>query len=268
MSTLGSGPDTSTSGTGYYTTEDYREILRHAKQRHIQVIPEFDFPGHGHAAIKSMIARHDRLMKKGKEKEAEEFLLSDFQDKSLYFSVQHFTDEAANPCIDSTYTFIDHVVSALIGMHKDIQPLTLYHFGGDEVAWGVWKQSPACDRFANASNKSEEEIRAELMAYFIRKVSQITHKHNLNFGGWGDAFFGGKDVVTDRNTFKNKEVYSYYWSMSDDTKKLGITLREGYKVRSLKAVRYFFSPGIFRQEVPLYRDIPHALTNDDGRRNV
>ena len=51
------------SGTGFYSTEDYREILRHAKERHIQVIPEFDLPGHSHAAIKSKMARHDRLVK-------------------------------------------------------------------------------------------------------------------------------------------------------------------------------------------------------------
>lgn len=89
LSLLGSGPDANTSGTGHYSTEDYREILRHAKERHIQVIPEFDFPGHSHAAIKSMIARHDRLLKEGKEKEARKFLLSDFDDKSRYFSVQH-----------------------------------------------------------------------------------------------------------------------------------------------------------------------------------
>ena len=230
MSQLGSGPDSSTSGTGYYSTEDYREILRHAKARHIQVIPEFDFPGHSHAAIKSMIVRHDRLVKQGRIQEAKQFLLNDFDDHSRYFSVQHFTDRAVNPCLNSTYAFIDHVISALVSMHSDIQPLTLYHFGGDEVAWGVWKGSPACDRLANASTKNEEDVKKELIEYFIRKVSQITEKHGLDFGGWGDAFFGGKDVLTKRSTFKNKDVYAFYWSMSNDTKNLGVTLLGGYKV--------------------------------------
>lgn len=82
MTQLGSGVDTSTSGTGFYSTEDYREILRHAVRRHIQVIPEFDLPGHSHAAVKSMRARFDRLVQEGKDKEANRFLLSDFNDKS------------------------------------------------------------------------------------------------------------------------------------------------------------------------------------------
>ena len=230
LSQLGSGPYTNTSSTGFYSTEDYREILHHATARHIQVIPEFDFPGHGHAAIKSMIARHDRLIKQGRILEAKKFILSDFDDQSRYFSVQHFTDEAVNPCLSSTYAFLDHVISALVSMHSGIQPLTLYHFGGDEVAWGVWKGSPACDRLANASRKSEEQIKKELIEHFIRKVSQITEKHGLDLGGWGDAFFGGSDVLTKRSTFKNKDVYAYYWKMSNDTSNLGATLRGGYKV--------------------------------------
>lgn len=230
LSQLGSGPDSSTSGTGYYSVEDYREILRHATELHIQVIPEFDFPGHSHAAIKSMIARHNRLVKQGNEEEAKKFLLSDFQDQSRYFSVQHFTDEVVNPCINSTYAFLDHVISALVRIHSDIQPPTLYHFGGDEVAWGVWKGSPACDRLANASNKNEEQIKKELFEQFIEKVSQITETHGLNLGGWGDAFFGGNDALTKRRKFKNKDVYAYYWSMSNDTRNLEVTLSGGYKV--------------------------------------
>ena len=194
------------------------------------MIPEFDFPGHSHAAIKSMIARHDRLVKQGNEKKANSFLLSDFQDQSRYFSVQHFTGEVVNPCINSTYAFLDHVISALVRMHSDIQPLTLYHFGGDEVAWGVWKGSPACGRLANASTKSEEQIKKELIGKFVKKVSQITEKHGLNLGGWGDAFFGENDVLTKRRTFKNKDIYAYYWSMSGDTRNLEVTLSGEYKV--------------------------------------
>ena len=54
---LGSGPFTNTSGSGYFTVKDYKEMLLYAKARHITVIPEFDMPSHAHAAIHSMKVR-------------------------------------------------------------------------------------------------------------------------------------------------------------------------------------------------------------------
>src|SRR5688572_30414639 len=42
MSMLGSGPFTNSSGSGFYSRSTYQEILRHARSRHVEVIPEFD----------------------------------------------------------------------------------------------------------------------------------------------------------------------------------------------------------------------------------
>ena len=56
---FGSGPSTDTSGTGFYTKDDYREILTLANNLHIKVVPELDFPGHTHSAIKSNLVRCD-----------------------------------------------------------------------------------------------------------------------------------------------------------------------------------------------------------------
>jgi hexosaminidase len=59
----GSGPvayEKGKHGSGYYTREDFIEILKYAKERHIKVIPELNFPGHARAAIKPMEARYER----------------------------------------------------------------------------------------------------------------------------------------------------------------------------------------------------------------
>ena len=62
---LGSGPDPSGLGCGYYSVSAYREILRHAHALHIQVIPEIDLPGHARAAVKSMEARYIKYKGEG-----------------------------------------------------------------------------------------------------------------------------------------------------------------------------------------------------------
>lgn len=38
---------------GYYTQEDYSEIVRYAKERYITIVPEIDMPGHTNAALAS-----------------------------------------------------------------------------------------------------------------------------------------------------------------------------------------------------------------------
>ena len=122
-SQLGSGPGTGNSGSGFYNVDDYREILRYAEERHVEVIPEFDMPGHGHAAIKAMQARQKKFAAVGQDNEANKYLLSDPLDTSKYLSVQFFTDNAINPCLESTYEFLELVVSSVKHMHHDIQPL-------------------------------------------------------------------------------------------------------------------------------------------------
>ena len=111
MVTLGSGPFTNSSGSGYYTVDDYKEILKYAKARHIKVIPEIDMPSHSHAAIMSMEGRH-------RNRGDDEYTLIDHHDNSTYLSVQQFHMNSLNPCLESTYHFIEHIVKALVDMHK------------------------------------------------------------------------------------------------------------------------------------------------------
>ncbi len=148
---LGSDPVSGGAGTGHYTIQQYKDILQYAHQLHIQVVPEFDMPGHAHAPIKAMEARFWALNTTDPEAAAE-FLLSDFEDKSEYMSTALFTDNAINPCIESTYNFIEHVVQQVMMLHADIQPLAAFHFGGDEVPSGAWQQSPACEKFKVGGN--------------------------------------------------------------------------------------------------------------------
>ena len=214
LSQLGSGPDSSTSGSGYYTVKEYQEILEYASKRHIQVIPEFDMPGHGNSPIKAMLARHDELSAKGNEAEAKRFLLSEANDTSRYLSVQYFSDDAINPCIESTYNFIQHLVEAVVKIHNDSQPLTTYHFGGDEVAHGAWTNSPACKILAQelGLNYSSDSIVDDLKDYFVERVANITASYSLELAGWEDGLMDDNNVPYDRTFLKNHQVFGYAWN--------------------------------------------------------
>jgi len=45
---------------------------------------------------------------------------------------------------EGTYQFVGKVITGLKELHKDVQPLKTFHFGGDEVASGAWDGLGAC----------------------------------------------------------------------------------------------------------------------------
>ena len=65
-------------------------------------------PGHSHAAILAMEARYHKY-KDSDETAATEYLLSDLNDTSVYITPNLYRDSAVNPCMLSTYDFIQKV---------------------------------------------------------------------------------------------------------------------------------------------------------------
>ncbi|HVI46786.1 MAG TPA: family 20 glycosylhydrolase [Chitinophaga sp.] len=183
----GSGPDTTNAaGTGYLTRNDFIEILRYATERHIRVLPEIETPGHARASVKAMEARYHRLKAQGKDKEAEEYLLTDFQDQSKYRSVQNWNDNVMNVALPSAYRFLDKVVEELQSMYKEAgAPLTAVHMGGDEVPGGVFEGSPAC----NELRKQHPEIKDvnDLWYYYYTKVRDLLKARGLEVAAWEEA---------------------------------------------------------------------------------
>ncbi|MFP2996073.1 beta-N-acetylhexosaminidase [Spongiivirga sp. MCCC 1A20706] len=106
------GGKTEVGGTdgGFYTQEDYKEIVQYAADRFITVIPEIDMPGHTNAAL----ASYPELNCDGKAPKL-------YTGMKVGFSTF---------CVDKeiTYTFIDDVVREI----SAITPGKYFHIGGDE----------------------------------------------------------------------------------------------------------------------------------------
>lgn len=179
----GSGPQGTKFGSGYFTRNDYLEILRYATARHISVIPEIESPGHARAAIKSMDARYHNYLEKDQKAEAERYMLRDIADSSVYRSVQGWSDNVINPALPSTYAFIKKVTSELVKMYAEADaPLKTIHMGGDEVPEGVWTASPAVDRVL-AKDSSIGSVYG-MWKYFYGKVDDILKEQGLYLSGW------------------------------------------------------------------------------------
>lgn len=97
-------------GGGFYTQEQYKDIVSYAQERYITIVPEIDMPGHTNAAL----ASYAELNCDGKARE-------------LYTGIDV---GFSTLCTDKeiTYQFIDDVVREL----ADLTPGPYIHIGGDE----------------------------------------------------------------------------------------------------------------------------------------
>lgn len=117
---------------GYYTQEQYKDIVRYAAERYITIIPEIDMPGHTNAAL----ASYPELNCNGKA-------------TSLYTGIQvGFSTLCANKEI--TYKFVNDVIREL----SEMTPGPYIHLGGDE------SHATKKEDFIKFVNKSQEIVLA------------------------------------------------------------------------------------------------------------
>lgn len=214
----GSGPDKDNSpqGTGYYTVSDFQEILKYAKERHIEVIPEIGVPAHSRAAIIAMRYRYHQQMDAGNEAKANEYLLEDFEDKSEYLSAQNFRGNTICICQESAFRFYEKVLDEMIKMYHDADvPLHTIHTGGDEVPHGAWTASPVCEKFIRES----VEVNAvdDLRDYFYRRISKIFEERNIQVAGWEEigqveVEENGKQIARPNPEFADAGFRIYAWN--------------------------------------------------------
>ena len=189
-------------GSGFFSRADYVEIVRYAAARHIEVIPEIEMPGHARAAIKAMAGN-------------QQYRLTDPADRSKYVSVQGYPDNVMDPALESTYRFIEKVVSELVAMHRDAgAPLKNIHMGGDEVPNGVWVGSPAVQSLMQKQGLASVD---DLWYVFYGRVADILKAHGLVPSGWEEIAIrktrrDGRPIQIVNPGFAERGWRAYVWN--------------------------------------------------------
>ena len=167
LTTIGSQrKDSSGSYGGYYTKEDIKEIVDYAKNKHIEVIPEIEFPGHSQAAI----AAYPQLSCTGKP-----------IDVATEWGVFKDIYCAGN---DSVFTFMEDVLGEVI----ELFPSSFIHIGGDEAPKIRWENCPKCQKRMLEENLNDEH---ELQSYFIKRIEKYLNSRGKTLIGWDEILEGG-----------------------------------------------------------------------------
>ncbi len=241
----GSGPlpdDPGNHGSGYFSREDFKEILRYAHQHHIEVIPEVCFPSHARAAIQSMEARYQYYLAKKDTIKAQEFRLIDPEDASVYRSAQLYQDNIVCVALPSVYHFYETVVRDISQMYEEAGlKMTTFNTGGDEVPNGAWTQSPKCAELLKSLPHLSDY--RQLQGYFLEKTLPILEKYQVQISGWEEIVLNkdskGKAVVN--TSFVGKPLLPLVWDNTDDNIDLGYRIANaGYPIVLCNVTNLYF----------------------------
>lgn len=162
LNTVGSWRKDSTGKYGgFYTKKEIREIVKYAKERYIEVIPEIELPGHSQAAIASY-----------------PFLSCEEKQILVANSWGVFKDIycAGN---DSVFIFLEDIFREV----TELFPNERIHIGGDEAPKFRWENCEKCQKRIAQENLKDEH---ELQSYFIERIAKILEKKNKSIIGWDE----------------------------------------------------------------------------------
>ncbi|MBJ7881664.1 beta-N-acetylhexosaminidase [Gelidibacter salicanalis] len=147
---------------GFYTQEQIKDIIQYAQERHIQIIPEIEMPGHATAAI----ASYPWLG-----------VLGTTKDVSVTFGK---LDDSFNISDDKVYEFLTDVLSEVF----ELFPSKIVHIGGDEVRFGTWENSK---EIQNKIKKEGLKSPADLQIFFTNQISNFVESHGHRMMGWNEV---------------------------------------------------------------------------------
>lgn len=156
----------STPHEGYYTQDEIRDIVAYAADRHINIIPEIEMPGHSLAAL----AAYPELSCSG-----------DSFEVGTKWGVFEDIYCAGN---DSVFSFLENVLLEVI----DLFPSPYIHIGGDEAPKARWEKCPLCQKRMKEEGLKDEH---ELQSYFISRIEKFLNDHGKNLIGWDEILEGG-----------------------------------------------------------------------------
>ena len=152
---------------GFYTQEDIKEIVAYAKERHIEILPEIDVPGHSQEILAAYPEVSCELNRK--------FYVATggvYKDNAIC---------ASNP---ETYQFLENV----LGEVMDLFPLNYIHIGGDECNKEGWHNHKQCQDFIKENGLKDEH---ELQSHLIKQVEKMVNAKGKKLIGWDEILEGG-----------------------------------------------------------------------------
>ena len=174
-----------------YTKEEMRDIVAYCSERGIDVIPEFDMPGHTSA----LLSAYPELSCGGKEVKIKTH-------QGIFKDVL---------CLAKEETF--NMVTDILDEFLEVFPYEYIHIGGDEAPSDHWKACPHCQKLMRDSGV---KAYSEYQNLFMNKVIDYLESKGRHAIVWNEAAKGEN---------LHKRALVQYWK--EDSKPTVKFLNEG-----------------------------------------
>lgn len=195
-----SGYTGKTYGPYYYTREDMKEIVRYCAERHIDVLPEVDMPGHFKAAMAAY----------------PQFSCTPEASHQVWTASWGVNDDVLNVGNRQAVDFAKDILDELC----DIFPYPYIHIGGDECPTTAWEKNQMCqEQFRKLGLK---HVRA-LQSNFIKEMSDHLRQKGKKIICWNESVTAeGADLDMIRQT--DATIFCWVGSKPAAKKAIGMGL--------------------------------------------
>lgn len=142
---------------GFYTKDDIREIVAFAAERHIDIIPEIEMPGHSMEVNRA----YPEIACVGPDGKPRPF--------------------SWDLCVgnEGTFEFLEKVLEEVI----ELFPYKYIHIGGDEAAKKDWEVCVNCQKRMQEEGMKHKD---ELQGYMVRRIEAFLRERGRTVIGWDE----------------------------------------------------------------------------------
>lgn len=164
-------------GPFFYTQEQIKDVVAYARERHIEIIPEIDMPGHFVAALAAY----------------PEYGCNPSNPPSVWVTggISSTVMNVANP---AAVQFAKDILAELM----EIFPYEYMHIGGDECPTSEWAGNAECQALKKKLGFTSDR---QLQSHFIKQMGDFVKEKGRKLIVWNEAITAdGADVKTIKET--------------------------------------------------------------------
>lgn len=174
-----------------YTIKELKEVVAYAKERHIEILPEVDMPGHMVAAVHA----YPEFSTDPESRIAKEAGIALDSEPVSNNDASHFTHNIWNvggvsrDVLDVSNPKVIQFAKDVVDVLAEVFPYEYIHIGGDECPTYAWEKSASCQALKKELGLPSDRA---LQTWFTQQIAQYAaEKHNRKIMAWNELICSG-----------------------------------------------------------------------------